>query len=485
MADGGGPAQATFAPLFINGEWREGTAGAALTVINPATGEACGQVAKASPADLDAALAAAAKGFQVWSATPAHTRTGILREACRLIRERVDGIARLLSMEQGKPVAEAKGEILTSVDNLEWMAEEATRAYGRLLVPRTAGVEQIVRRYPIGPVAAFTPWNFPALTPLRKIAGSLASGCSLILKPAEETPFTAVELVRAFHDAGVPPGVLNLVFGDPPEISRHLIGSPVIAKVTFTGSTRVGKLLMALAAEGVKRCTMELGGHAPVIVCDDVEVEEAAKLAASSKFRNAGQVCTSPTRFYVQQRVYEPFIEAFTAAASALKIGTGDQDGINMGPLANERQLRSIESFVADTAASGARQMMGGKRIGNQGYFFEPTVFADVPDHARIMRDEPFGPVVPFQPFNDLDEALSKANAVPFGLAGYVMTGSLSRAQKLSDGIEAGMVVVNSFTVSTPYSPFGGVKQSGDGLEGGIEGLDAYLVSKTVTTRFP
>lgn len=471
--------------LFIDGQWREGRGtGETIKVINPATEAVVGTATRASAGDLDDALAAAARGFAIWSETPAHKRTGILRDACRLMRERADEIAKILSREQGKPVPEARGEILTSVENLEWMAEEATRAYGRFLPARADGVGQTVRRYPIGPVAAFTPWNFPALTPLRKMAGSLASGCSLILKPAEETPFTAIELVKAFADAGLPAGVLNLVLGDPPMISEHLISSPVIRKVTFTGSTRVGKMLAAKAAANAKRSTMELGGHAPVIVCDDVDVEAAAKMAVSSKFRNAGQVCTSPTRFFVQSGVYEPFIEAFAAAAADVKVGPGDQADVAMGPLANSRQLASIEQFVADTAGSGARLVTGGNRIGNQGYFYQPTVFADVPDTARIMQEEPFGPVVPFQPFDDFDDVLARANNTPFGLAGYVMTRSLLRSEELSDGIEAGMVVVNHFSVSTPYSPFGGVKESGDGLEGGIEGLEAYLVSKTITTRY-
>ncbi|WP_246160713.1 NAD-dependent succinate-semialdehyde dehydrogenase [Aureimonas fodinaquatilis] len=469
------------APLFIDGQWIE--AQATATVFNPASGEGIGTVSRADAALLDRSLEAARKGFAHWRNVPAHERAAIMRKGCDIIRERAQGIGRILSAEQGKPVAEAVGEVQTSVDNLEWMAEEATRAYGRLLVPRTPGIEQIVRKSPIGPVAAFTPWNFPALTPMRKIGGALAAGCSIILKPSEETPFTAVELVRAFADAGVPAGVINLVFGDSRLISGHLIDSPIIRKITFTGSTAVGKILQARAAQGVKRATMELGGHGPVIVCDDVDVDSAARLAAKSKFRNAGQVCTSPTRFFVQKGVYEPFVEAFTAATKALRIGEGTEDKVDMGPLANERQLKAAESFVADAVAAGARLTTGGKRIGNRGFFHEPTVLADVPDSARIMTEEPFGPVVPFQSFDTLDEALCKANSLPYALAGYVMTRSLSRSARLSEEIEAGMVVVNHFSVSTPYSPFGGMKESGDGLEGGIEGLDAYLVSKTVTTR--
>ncbi|MDQ0348105.1 NAD-dependent succinate-semialdehyde dehydrogenase [Ancylobacter vacuolatus] len=469
------------ASLYIGGEWR--ATPAAKPVINPATGESVGTVGAAGTADLDDALAAAASGFRVWSQTLAHERGRRLIEGCRLIRERIDAIARVMTLEQGKPLTEAKGEIAISVDNLEWMAEEATRAYGRILVPRTPGIQQFVHREPIGPVAAFTPWNFPALTPLRKIAGALAAGCSLILKPSEETPLTAFELVRAFHDAGLPPGVLNLVFGRSAEISAHLIASPVIRKITFTGSTPVGKHLLGLAAQGAKRATMELGGHAPVIVCDDVDVASAAALAVKAKFRNAGQVCTCPTRFFVQEGVYDAFVDAFTAATRKIVVGNGLEPGVEMGPLANARQLSAIEGLVRDAVERGARITTGGRRIGNDGLFYEPTVLADVPDTARMMSEEPFGPVAPIQKVASLDEAVAKANALPFGLASYVMTRSLSRADRLSRAIEAGMVVVNHFTVSTPSSPFGGVKESGYGSEGGVEGLDAYLVTKSVTMR--
>ena len=469
------------ASLYVGGEWRPTSV--AKPVINPATGESVGTVAGAGPTNLDDALAAAASGFRLWSQTLAHERGRRLIDGCRLIRERIDAIARVMTLEQGKPLAEAKGEIATSVDNLEWMAEEATRAYGRILVPRTPCIQQFVHREPIGPVAAFTPWNFPALTPLRKIGGALAAGCSLILKPSEETPLTAFELVRAFHDAGLPPGVLNLVFGRSAEISAHLIASPVIRKVTFTGSTPVGKHLLGLAAQGAKPATMELGGHAPVIVCDDVDVPSAAALAVKAKFRNAGQVCTCPTRFFVQAGVYEAFVDAFNEATRKIVIGNGLEAGVEMGPLANARQLASIEGLVRDAVDRGARLTAGGHRIGNDGLFYAPTVLADVPDAARMMSEEPFGPVAPIQKVASLDEAVAKANALPFGLASYVMTRSLSRADRLSRAIEAGMVVVNHFAVSTPTSPFGGVKESGYGSEGGIEGLGAYLVTKSVTMR--
>ena len=454
-----------------------------LAVLNPATGQTVGAVDLVDAAGLDAALASAAQGFRVWREQSGYERGAVLRAAARLLRERKDAIARLMTLEQGKPLAEAGAEIAASADNIEWMGEEATRAYGRLLVPRNAGISQAVRREPVGPVAAFCPWNFPALTPARKIAGALAAGCSLILKPAEETPFTAAEIVRAFVDAGVPAHVLNLVYGRPEQVSRHLIGSDVIRKISFTGSTAVGKQLLALAAAGVKRATMELGGHAPVLVFDDVDPVQAARQAVVAKFRNAGQVCTSPTRFYVQQAIYEPFVQAFAEAAGALRIGDGLDRETQLGPLANERRVRAMEALVADTRASGARLVCGGARPALPGFFFQPTVFADVPESARIMNEEPFGPVVPIAPFATPEEALQRANRLPYGLAAYAMTRSLARAGAASEGLEAGMVCINHFTVSTPASPFGGVKESGYGSEGGTEGMDAYLVTKTVTQR--
>ena len=454
-----------------------------LAVINPATSECIGEVDLIDRAGLDAALASAAQGFRLWRDKSGYDRAGVMREAVRLIRSRKDAIARTMTLEQGKPLAEAAAEVGSCADNIEWMAEEATRTYGRVLVPRNAGISQLVRREPIGPVAAFCPWNFPALTPARKIAGALAAGCSLILKPSEETPFTATALVQAFIDAGVPPHVLNLVYGEPELVSRHLIASDAIRKITFTGSTAVGKKLLALAAGGVKRATMELGGHAPVVVFDDVDPAQAAKQAATAKFRNAGQVCTSPTRFYVQQAIYPQFVQAFAEAASALRVGDGLDPEVQMGPLANERRVQAMQALVADTRASGARLVCGGSRPDLPGFFFQPTVFADVPETTRIMNEEPFGPIVPIASFTTIEDALQRANRLPYGLAAYAMTRSLARANAMSEGLEAGMVCINHFTVSTPASPFGGVKESGYGSEGGTEGMDAYLVTKSVTTR--
>jgi succinate-semialdehyde dehydrogenase / glutarate-semialdehyde dehydrogenase len=468
---------------FIGGQWYTSPRTTDLPVINPATGASFGTVDMIDRAGLDAALASAAQGFHLWRDKTAYERGAILREAVRILRSRKDQIAKTMTLEQGKPLAESLGEVSTSADNIEWMAEEATRVYGRLLVPRNEGVSQVVRREPVGPVASFCPWNFPALTPARKIAGALAAGCSLVLKPSEETPYTAAELVRAFTDAGVPPHVLNLVYGDAEMVSSHLIASDVIRKISFTGSTAVGKKLLGLAAAGVKRATMELGGHAPVLIFDDVDPVHAARQAVVAKFRNAGQVCTSPTRFYIQERIYPSFVEEFAKAARSLVLGSGMDAKTQLGPLANKRRVQAMESLVANTLASGARLVCGGSRPPLDGYFFEPTVFADVPESARIMNEEPFGPLVPMASFTTIGDGIERANRLPFGLAAYAMTRSLSRAAQASEQLEAGMVCINHYTVSTPASPFGGVKESGYGAEGGTEGMDAYLVTKSVTQR--
>jgi succinate-semialdehyde dehydrogenase / glutarate-semialdehyde dehydrogenase len=468
---------------WVDGQWVPAERATLLPVLNPATGQAMGSVALVDEAVLLRALAAAQRGFETWRAVSAYERSATLRRAVGLIRERREAIARFMTLEQGKPLSEALGEVVTSADNIEWMAEEATRAYGRVLVPRQAGITQTVRREPIGPVAAFCPWNFPALTPARKIAGALAAGCSLVLKPSEETPYTAVEFVKAFTDAGVPPGVLNLVFGEPAMVSAQLIGSPVIRKISFTGSTAVGRQLLALAAKGVKRATMELGGHAPVLVFDDVDPVATAQQAVAAKFRNAGQVCTSPTRFFVQRRIHDAFVAAFVQHTQALRVGDGLAAGTQMGPLVHERRVAAMQGIVDDAVACGARLACGGQRLPGAGSFYAPTVLTEVPEGARILHDEPFGPVVPIVVFDSDDEALARANALPFGLAAYAMTRSLARSEAATERLEAGMVCINHYTVSTPASPFGGVKDSGYGSEGGVEGLDAYLVVKSVTQR--
>ena len=471
---------ATDCALMIDNEWRPGAEGRWAPILNPADESVVGRHAVATSADLDDALAAAQRGFALWRNTAPIERSAILRAAAALIRERRETLAARLTLEQGKPIAQALGEIDGCARGFDWCAEEGRRAYGRIIPSNVASVSLQVRREPIGPVAAFTPWNFPASQAAQKIAAALAAGCSIILKGPEDAPTPCAGLAQCLIDAGLPPGVLNLVFGDPPMISDHLIASPITRKVSFTGSVPVGKHLAGLAAAQMKPCTMELGGHGPVLVFDDVDPAAVAKTMVGSKFRNAGQVCISPTRFIVHERVYAPFVEAFVAGAEALKLGDGLDPATEVGPLVSERRLRAVEAIVADAVASGARLRTGGERYGNSGYFYKPTVLTDVPDTARVLHDEPFGPIALIAPFSDREEAMARANATPFGLAAYAFSASQDNAAFVSDRFETGMVGVNTFAVGGSETPFGGVKESGYGREGGIEGLDAYLVSKVV-----
>jgi succinate-semialdehyde dehydrogenase/glutarate-semialdehyde dehydrogenase len=466
--------------LFIDGQWLNGNGRAGEDVINPATEKPLAHLPHASVADLDHALEAAKKGFATWRATSAYDRAKIMRKAADLMRERHDAISKVLVQEQGKAYPEARAEVITSADIIEWYAEEGRRAYGRL-VPGRGKMRQIVVQEPVGIVAAFTPWNFPALTPARKIGGALAAGCSLIIKASEETPGSCVEMVRCFADAGLPAGVLNLVFGVPAKISEHLIAKDEVRKISFTGSIPVGKHLAVLAAQGMKRATMELGGHSPVVVFADADPEKSADTIAAFKYRNAGQVCISPTRFYVQEPVYSRFLARFTEYAKALKLGDGLEKGVTMGPLANSRRIDAMETFVNDAKDRGGKIVTGGARHGNQGYFYEPTVITDVPDDSKIMTQEPFGPVAPVVTFKTLDEVVERANSLPYGLAAYTFTGSAQTANMMGDALQSGMVGVNSIAVSTPETPFGGVKESGYGSEGGIEGLQAYLSTKFIS----
>ena len=466
--------------LYIDGEWIAGGGRESEQVINPATEKPLATLTHAGTADLDRALEAAQRGYKLWRATAPYERARIMRKAADLIRERLELIARILTLEQGKIIAEARIEVAVSADIIEWYGEEGKRAYGRIIPGRVPGVRQMTVQEPVGPCAAFTPWNFPGVTPARKIGGALGSGCSLIIKASEETPGTCVELVRAFHDAGLPKGVLNLVFGVPSRISEHIIASPLIRKVSFTGSVPVGKHLTKLAADGMKRTTMELGGHSPVIVFGDADPEKSAEIAAAGKFRNAGQVCISPTRFYVQESNYDRFVKRFVDYAKNLKLGDGLADGTTMGPLANPRRLDAMEGFVADARKRGAEIRTGGARPGNQGFFFGPTVITEPPDYSRVMTEEPFGPLAPITPFRSFDEVVARANALPFGLAAYTFTSSTRTANLIADALEAGMVGVNSLAISTPETPFGGMKESGYGHEGGIEGLEAYTQKKLV-----
>ena len=467
--------------LLINGEWRNAQSGRTIDVFNPASGEVIGKVAHAEKVDLDAALDAAAKGFKIWSASSPFDRSKFMRRAADLLRERADAIAPILTLEQGKPVAEAKGEILAGADIIDWFAEEARRTYGQIIPARAAGVSQMAFKLPVGPVAAFTPWNFPINQVVRKLSAAIAAGCSIIVKAPEETPASPAELIRVFVDAGIPAGVVNLVYGVPSEISEYLIPHPVIRKISFTGSTPIGKMLAGLASQHMKLSTMELGGHAPAIIFDDADVEGAVKTLAMSKFRNAGQVCVSPTRFLVQEKVYEQVVESFTEKAKAIKVGNGFDEGVQMGPLANERRIPALESLIQDAVDNGARLMTGGRRIGNVGNFFEPTVLADAPKTARIMNEEPFGPVAVFSSFKTLDEVIDEANRLPFGLASYAFTRSAENARELGMRIEAGMTTINHLGLALPEVPFGGIKDSGYGTEGGSEAINAYLTTKFVT----
>jgi succinate-semialdehyde dehydrogenase / glutarate-semialdehyde dehydrogenase len=467
--------------LFIDGKWLNGEGRKGEDVVNPATGKVLGHLPHASKADLDAALAAAAKGFQVWKNTTAYDRAKIMRKAADLLRERADHVSTVQTQEQGKIYAESKGEVMTSADIIDWYAEEGRRSYGRIVPSRQKGVRQIVTQEPVGVVAAFTPWNFPTLTPVRKIAGALAAGCSIIIKASEETPGGCVELVKCFADAGLPAGVLNLVFGVPAEVSEHLIPSSIVRKVSFTGSIPVGKHLAALAAKGMKRTTMELGGHSPVVVFADADAEKAADTIAAFKYRNAGQVCISPTRFYVQEASYSKFVARFTEYAKNIRLGDGMEKGNTMGPLANPRRLDAMEAIVIDAKARGGKIQTGGSRHGNQGYFFQPTVITDIPDDSKIMTEEPFGPIAPIVPFKSFDEVVERANSLPFGLAAYAFTTSSATATAIGDAINSGMVGVNSVMISTPETPFGGIKESGYGSEGGVEGLQAYMNTKFIS----
>jgi succinate-semialdehyde dehydrogenase/glutarate-semialdehyde dehydrogenase len=466
--------------LFVDGSWRIGEGRDAHAVVNPATGGTIAELPLASAADLDEALAAAERGFEVWRTTDVETRGGILRKAASLMRERAEVIAQTLTLEQGKPIAEARGEVMSSAAMFDWYAEEAKRNYGRVLV-RPAGQRSIVIKQPVGPVAAFSPWNFPVYLMAKKLAPALAAGCSVIAKPPEETPGCTTAVMRCLADAGLPAGVAQLVFGVPDTVSRHLIGSRVIRKISFTGSVPVGRHLMHLAADGIKRMTMELGGHAPVLVFDDCDLEKTLDMVVPQKFRNAGQVCVSPTRFYVQSGIYDAFLDGFAKRTALVKTGNGLDASTKMGPLANVRRPSAIGALVEDARSKGARVLAGGEH-GDGGYFFQPTLLADVPDSADIMSNEPFGPVAVTARFETLDEAIEKANRLPYGLAAFAFTENGRRANLLGDAIESGMVGINTFAISGHDTPFGGVKDSGFGSEGGSEGLDSYLVVKAVHT---
>ena len=467
--------------LFINGEWIAASERDTAPVVNPASLEELGRVPLATAADLEQALRTAKHAFNVWRNTVPAERARILKHGADLIRERAAHIAELLTLEEGKPLAESRDEVLRAAEYFEWFAEEARRIDGRVVPSNRPGVQQLVKKQAIGPVAAFTPWNFPAITPARKLSAALAAGCSVIIKPGEESPATALALARALDDAGLPRGVLQVVFGVPDEVSKTLIASPIIRKVTFTGSVPIGRLLAARAAEGVKPITLELGGHGPVLVFKDADVERAAVEGAANRFRGTGQVCISSTRFLIQREVYDEFAEHFVSATKALKVGDGMQPGTQVGPLANPRQIAKMEELIADAVARGAKVLAGGNRIARDGYFFEPTVLADVPMDARVMREEPFGPIAVLMPFDQLEDGLAEANRLPYGLSAYAFTNNARTALDVGDGLEAGMIGINQYRIVSTELPFGGLKESGIGSEGGAEGIEFYLTNKFIS----
>jgi succinate-semialdehyde dehydrogenase/glutarate-semialdehyde dehydrogenase len=467
--------------LYIDGEFIQGGGRREQDIINPATHEVIGKLPHATREDLDRALAAAARAFQSWKKTSPTERSKVLRKVAELARERAQDIGRAMTMDQGKPLAESVGEVVACSEHAEWHAEECRRIYGRVIPSRNDSVRQMVLREPVGVCAAFTPWNFPFNQAIRKVAAAIGAGCTMVLKGPEDTPSAVVALARLFHDAGLPAGVLNLVWGVPSEVSEHLIESPIVRKISFTGSVPVGKMLAAKAAGLMKRSTMELGGHAPVIICDDADIDLAVKTLVPYKFRNAGQVCISPTRFYVQEGAYERFVAGFVEKTQALKVGDGLLPETKMGPLAQARRVGAVAAFVDDARERGATVLTGGAPIPGVGNFFSPTVIADLPEDARLMTEEPFGPVLGIARFKTIDEVLARANSLPYGLAAYAFTGSNRNAHALSTGLEAGMVTINHLGLALAETPFGGIKDSGIGSEGGTETFDGYLNTKFVT----
>ncbi len=467
--------------LYINGEFLDGQGRKTQPVINPASGATLGQLPLAGQADLDAALAAAQAAFQSWRHSSPMDRSAILRKVAELSRERAQEIGRNLTLDQGKPLAESVGEIMSCADHADWHAEECRRIYGRIISPRNPKVRQMVLREPIGVCAAFTPWNFPYNQAIRKICAAIGAGCTIILKGPEDSPSAVMAIAQAFHDAGLPPGVLNIVWGVPQEVSDYLIRSPIVRKVSFTGSVPVGKQLAALAGAHMKRITMELGGHSPALVLPDADVERAARQLARFKIRNAGQVCISPTRFYIHDDIYDAFEQRFTEELASVRVGDGLDPDTQMGPLAHERRVPVMKQFVDNARQLGGKVILGGERLERDGFFFSPTVVTDLPDHAMLMTEEPFGPIAPLTRYTDLNEAIRRANSLPFGLSAYAFTQSLQAAHQLANELESGMVNINHFGSSLPETPFGGVKDSGIGSEGGAETFDGYLVTKFVT----
>lgn len=467
--------------MYIDGKFVEAEGRKTEPVVNPASGEVLGHLPHATREDLDAALAAAQRAFESWKKSSPLDRSAILRKVGQLARERAQEIGRNITLDQGKPLAESVGEVMVCAEHAEWAAEEGRRIYGRVIAPRRPEVHQFVLREPIGVCAAFTPWNFPFNQAIRKMVSALGAGCTLVLKGPESSPSAVVALARLFHDAGLPPGCLNIVWGVPAEVSDYLIKSPIVRKVSFTGSIPVGKQLAALAGAHMKRGTWELGGHSPVIVFDDANVEQAAITLAKLKVRNAGQVCVSPSRFYVQKGIYDKFAATFIETIKSINVGNGLEKTTQMGPLAHSRRVDVMQAFVEDAVTCGGEIVTGGARLKGSGFFFPPTVITGLPDTAKLMTEEPFGPIAPLAPFTDPEDAIRRANSLPYGLSSYVFTESLKTAHYAANAIESGMVNINHFGSALSETPFGGVKESGIGSEGGTETFDGYLVTKFVT----
>lgn len=469
--------------LFIDGEWRAANDDATLNVLNPATEMVIGTVACASRAELDAVAQAAARGFDVWRKKSPLERSNLMRAAADLLRSRVDRIAEIMTLEQGKPLEQSRIELRAAADIIDWFAEEGRRTYGQVIPARQPDVMQLAVKHPIGPVAAFTPWNFPINQAVRKIAVALAAGCSIVVKAPEETPAAPAELIRAFADAGVPAGVVGLVYGVPAEISEYLIAHPAIRKISFTGSTPVGKLLAGLAGQQMKPATMELGGHAPVLVAADADLDKAVAQMVAHKFRNAGQVCISPTRFLVEEPLFDSFVDKFVAATEMLVVGDGFSPDSDIGPLANSRRIPAIEALLQDATAQGARIVTGGERVGNKGWFFEPTVVTDAPASAQIMNEEPFGPVAIINRYSTLDAMIEEANRLDYGLASYAYARDHTTIHRFANEVSAGMMSINHVGLALPELPFGGVRDSGYGTEGGSDAINAYLDTHFATIK--
>ena len=465
---------------FIHGEWRTSNE-IGQDVLNPANESVLAFLPHATEKDLEDALESAQKGFKIWRETPVQKRASILHKTADLIEERTNQISQVITLEQGKPLSEAKGEILRTIETFRWNAEFGIDNLEKRSVLRPNGLRQSVRVEPVGVALGLTPWNFPAFLPARKLAPALAAGCSMILKASEETPGTAVSLIRALSDAGVPDGVVNLVFGVPAEISEKLFASTIVRKISFTGSVPVGKQLAGLASSGLKRCTFELGGHSPAIVCEDANLENSLSTLTAFKFRNSGQVCIAPSRFFVHRSHYNSFVNGFVDASHSQCLGNGLEEETTMGPMSNYRRIESMSDLVQDAVKCGAKLVTGGKRWGNVGFFWEPTVLVDVPEHSKIMQEEPFGPVAPITPFDSLDEVIEKSNSLQYGLAAYVFTQSNNTRELLVNSLESGGIAFNSAAPVPSDLPYGGLKDSGYGYEGGIEGVEAYLHKKLVS----